>query len=476
MKECAEVLAVPLSILFGASFNQAILPRDWKKANITAIFKKGSRTDRTNYRPVSLTSVPCKVMEAIIKDKVMDYMETNGLICNEQHGFRKGRSCLTNLLETFEDWTKTLDEGYGLDIVFLDYRKAFDSVPHQRLILKLRTFGLGVKLQNWIRNFLRTRTMQVNVRGTLSKERPVLSGVPQGSVLGPLLFILYVNEIPAVVNNKMKMFADDTKIWSRVENIQEISTLQEDLDRLTVWSELWQLDFNRDKCKVMKVGHQYDTRYHMKDQELEEIEEEKDLGVWITSQLKSNQHCSKAAAKATRIIAMVRRNFQRLDKEDFKLIYTVYIRPHLEYCVQAWSPYLAKDIEILERVQRAATRLVPELRRYAYAERLHRLGLPTLKERRRRGDMIEVYKIATGKERIDKEQFLKFGDRHYELRGHTMKLGKERSRLEIRRNFFSQRVVNCWNSLPSEVVNVKTVNNFKNTYDRHRQKMDTRRS
>jgi len=165
LKECATVLAEPLSLLFQRSFDTGTLPADWKTANIVPIFKKGDRTDRANYRPVSLTSVPCKIIESIIKDKLMRFLESNDLLCKEQHGFRSGRSCLTNLLETFENWTKALDEGYGLDVVYLDYRKAFDSVPHQRLIKKLKSFGINGKLLQWLDDFLTSRTMKVIIKG-----------------------------------------------------------------------------------------------------------------------------------------------------------------------------------------------------------------------------------------------------------------------------------------------------------------------
>jgi len=168
LKECATVLAEPLSLLFQRSFDTGTLPADWKTANIVPIFKKGDRTDRANYRPVSLTSVPCKIMESIIKDKLMRFLESNDLLCKEQHRFRSGRSCLTNLLETFENWTKALDEGYGLDVAYLDYRKAFDSVPHQRLIKKLKSFGINGKLLQWLDDFLTSRTMKVGLRGTLT--------------------------------------------------------------------------------------------------------------------------------------------------------------------------------------------------------------------------------------------------------------------------------------------------------------------
>jgi ribonucleases P/MRP protein subunit RPP40 len=355
----------------------------------------------------------------------------------------------------------------------LDYKKAFDSVPHRRLIEKLKTFGITGKVLKWLESFLSARTMRVGLRGTYSDEVPVISGVPQGSVIGPLLFILYVNELPDWIKNEMKMFADDTKIWCKIKTEKDGESLQKDLNELMDWSDKWQLSFNSEKCKVMHIGHKQGTRYYMS-KELETIKEEKDLGVSITSDLKPSRQCQKSAAKARGIIGMVRRNFRRLTRRDFRLIYKTYVRPHLEYCIQAWSPHLRKDIELLERVQRSATELVPDLRGFTYEVRLQKLGLTTLEVRRERGDMIETYKILSGKENVKKQQFFKLAENEHGLRGHDLKLEKVRSRLDVRKFWFSQRIVNGWNRLPMEVVHAETVNGFKNAWDRQRKEMDAK--
>ena len=356
LKSCASAVAMPLSLIFASSLETGIVPEDWKSAEIVPIYKKkGSRTEPTNYRPISLTAVVCKVMESLIKDRIVDYVENNRLMTKHQHGFVKHRSCLTNLLETFEAWTEALNEGYGVDVIYLDYRKAFDSVSHKKLITKLKMLGLRGKLLRWIEQFLTGRKMRVGIRGTFSMWIWVLSGVPQGSVLGPLLFLLFVNDLPEWIISSIKMFADDTKIWRTLKTESDGVLLQSDIDSLLEWSKKWQLTFNPEKCKTMHLGHGPHTEYHMVDAgnriKLAEVDTEKDLGIYVTSDLKSSAQCAQAVRKANSVLAMVRRNFKRLDAEDFLVIYKAYIRPHLEYAIQAWSPHLRKDIDSLEKIQ-----------------------------------------------------------------------------------------------------------------------------
>jgi len=474
---CATAVAEPLAMIFETSFISGEVPEDWKTANIVPIYKKkGLRSDPNNYRPVSLTSVPCKIMESLIRDNLLEFIECNDILTKHQHGFMQHRSCLTNLLETMEAWTEALDNGLGVDVLFLDYRKAFDSVSHKRLIEKLGTLGIQGNMLRWIEQFLTARTMRVGVRGSFSDVIKVLSGVPQGSVLGPLLFLLFVNDLPDWIVTNLKMFADDTKLWITLESEADSAILQTDLDSISEWSNRWLLKFNASKCKLMHIGHKFPTEYHMEDDagrkvKIEEITMEKDLGIYITSDLKPSTQCIKAAGKARSVLAMVRRNFKRLDPQDFLLIYKTYIRPHMEYCVQAWSPHLAKDIKILENVQRTATKMVPILRKLPYESRLHRLGLTTLERRRIRGDLIETYKILTGKEKVNMEQFFELSNTGHNLRGHNKKLAVNRCRLDTRKYFFSNRVVRYWNDLTQKIVDSESVNVFKNRLDQHWQDM-----
>ena len=290
LKEMANVLDNPLTILFNKSLKEGRLPNEWKCANVVSIFKKGSRLEAGNYRPISLTSIPCKIMESIIRDRLMKHLKDNKLLTNNQHGFMNNRSCLTNLLETLEQWTQALDDGYEIDAIFLDYQKAFDTVPHRRLLSKLLTYGVDGDILMWIENFLTERKMRVIVNGITAKWTRVNSGVPQGSVLGPILFLLYVNELPDIVKSSIKMFADDTKIWKTLKTDADVHSLQEDLDTLEQWSQKWLLKFNIGKCKVMHLGkHQTDDYYlheEIKLRILDTTDLEKDLGIWLSNDLK----------------------------------------------------------------------------------------------------------------------------------------------------------------------------------------------
>ena len=385
LKNCASSLARPLFLLFVQSLGSGQLPQEWKQANVTPIFKKGSRTKANNYRPVSLTSQVVKILESIIRSRILQYLSDNNVINHYQHGFVSKKSCFTNLLETFEDWTLAIDEGFGIDVIYLDYSKAFDSVPHFRLIEKLRGYGLSGILLSWLADFLWRRYQRVVLNGVNSEWSEVTSGVPQGSVLGPLLFVLYINDIAEIIKCQLGIFADDTKIYSVIKSLCDVVNLREDLDRMQDWSRLWLLNLNSEKCKVMHIGRSLCSGYRMANLvtpgeyvDLTEVISEKDLGVWTTSNLASSVHCQKAAANATKILGQIKRSFSRISKDLFIFLYKTYVRPHLEYCVQIWCPYLARDVDVLERVQMRATKLVREFAELPYKSRLQKLGIHSL--------------------------------------------------------------------------------------------------
>ncbi len=317
---------------------------------------------------------------------------------------------------------------------------------------------------------MRGRTQSVSVRGASSQLADVVSGVPQGSVLGPILFVIYINDLPDIVKSNIQMFADDTKIYSKISNDNEAAGIQEDLQKLQQWSDKWLLRFNADKCKTMHIGHGNPmTDYQMGGTTLGVTKEEKDLGVYITPDFNSSAQSSRAATKGMNCLRVIRRTFKYIDADSFQTLYKTYIRPHLEYCVQAWCPWMEKDKKALEKVQRRATKLVPALKNLSYGDRLQALDLFSLERRRERGDLIETFKILKGLERIDSRKFFKLVDRSSNTRGHSLKLYKPslKKNLNCRKNYFTQRVINVWNSLPQKVVSAKTTLEFKRELDSH---------
>ncbi len=471
IKGCMEGLARPLKIIFEKSITDGQIPREWKEANVAALFKQGSRKNPANYRPVSLTSQVGKVFEKIIKKELVSYLEGNGLICETQHGFRKNRSCLTNLLDFFEEVAGEVDSGEPVDVLYFDFRKAFDRVPHERLLLKLKTIGVEGRLLGWIREWLRERRQRVVIGGEYSEWTAVTSGVPQGSVLGPVLFIIFINDIDEGIKSRIWKFADDLKMVGRVTSQADIEQIREDIDKLVKWSEDWQLSFNLDKCKVMHIGSRNDEqRYVMDGKVLKAVSEEKDLGVIVTSDFKVGRQCAEAAKKGNRILGMINRAFSCKSTFIVKKLYKSLVRPHLDFCVQAWRPHLKKDIEVLEKVQRRATRMVDGYKGMEYEERLKRIGLTKLELRRERADMLEVFKILKGMEGLDRDHFfidaVDGRENGMMTRGHALKLYKKRVRLEVGRFSFGNRVVNMWNSLPRDIVEEVTVNGFKGKLDK----------
>ena len=467
----ADVVAFPVAELFRRSLASGQVPEDWKRATVTPIFKKGSRLSPGNYRPVSLTCILCKVMESIVREKITQHLAENNLIHREQHGFVKGRSCVTQLLDVMDAWTEILDSGGSVDIIYTDFMKAFDSVPHRRLLSKVAAHGINGKVLGWLTAFLSGRSQCVVVNGAHSQWASVTSGVPQGSVCGPLLFILYINDLPEACTCPVRLFADDTKIYTRSDSEEYTKALQDDLDNLKQWSDNWLLRFHPEKCHVMKLGNKKsEASYCMKETRngenhnitLQESEVERDLGIYIDNSLNFKRHVGHTTTKANQIVGIIRRTFDFLSEDLFLQLYKSLVRPILEYGHTVWQPYHKTLCAEIEDVQRRATRLLPRIRDRPYNERLKALRLPSLEHRRLRGDMIDVFKYVHGIYDTDRPHFEPSRTTtSKETRGHSLKLTKQHCRLNMRGNYFSQRVINTWNSLPDTVVTAPTVNCFK---------------
>jgi ribonuclease P/MRP protein subunit RPP40 len=353
--------------------------------------------------------------------------------------------------------------------MFLDFKKAFDKVPHIRLIRKMQALGINKSIIGWVREWLRGREQRVVLNGEYSEWIEVTSGVPQGSVLGPVLFIIYVNDLERDLVSALWKFADDAKLLARVNTVGDRNTAREDLTKLETWSKLWQMEFNTSKCKVMHLGkNNCKEVYKLDGVILDEVREERDLGIIISDNLKVGEQCAKAAKKGNQILGLISRTFVSRDKEVIVKLYKSLVRPHLEYCIQAWRPHLVKDIEILERVQRRATRMIGDCKGQSYEQRLVCLNLSTLEKRRFRADLIEVWRIVHGLEGISEEKFfVRALEGNPSTRGHSFKFFKNRFNTDLGKYSFKNRIITEWNLLPKEAVITEGINSFKRYVDKY---------
>ena len=357
------------------------------------------------------------------------------------------------------------DRCKAVDVIYMDFQKAFDKVPFGRLMLKVRSLGIQGEICHWIENWLSERRQRVVINSQASGWTPVTSGVPQGSVLGPLLFIIYINDIDEGIVSRISKFADDTKLGADVSTPEKVERLQLDLQRLGEWSEKWQMPFNAAKCKVMHIGYRNpQSEYFLQGKALESTDSEKDLGVVITSDLKFSKQCIAAEKKAQKLLGYIKRQFGYRKKEIVLSLYNSLVRPHLEYAVQFWSPSYRKDITRLERVQARATKLIPELRHMCYTDRLKELNLFSLETRRLRGQLIEVFKILRGFDNVDYRCLFQLSEGRTRNNGYKLQL--KRYNGDLCGNFFSYKICGRWNALPSDVVNSDSVEQFKTRLDK----------
>jgi len=469
LKSCAETLADPILQICHASLAQGTLPSHWKRITIQPIYKKGCKRTPSNYRPIALNSVLCKLLEKIVARVITSHLLGNNLISNRQFGFLPGRNTVTNLLALLDQATSAINRKSNVYAVFLDFSKAFDKVPHRLLLIKLQSYGICGTLLKWIESFLTSRIQRVATGGHVSEWQTVLSGVIQGSVLGPLLFIIYINDFMEGMKSVVYHYADDTSILSSHPPNQpvDVTQLQSDLDRVTQWSKTWMMPLNLDKCCIMAFGHSPSPAYPytIDGAQLAECTSITLLSVLLTRDLRWTSHIQTTTSKAFKLIRQLHKAFPSPDSQTVKQLYTSLIRPLIEYASVACPPTTTANTNLLERVQRRALKW-GRLRNKRYPARLSALGLQTVTDRRKRGDCIQMFKHFSNLQPIPWSNTLVVPERA--TRGHTRKYRAENATHHTcasRFDFLPNRIAAWWNQLPDLVVKAETVNAFKNTYD-----------
>ena len=370
---------------------------------------------------------------------------------------------------THHKWAKALDEGHQVDVVFLDFSKAFDRVPHQALLHKFCNFVISWELLNWCQDYLSNRRQRVVIDGYSSSLTEITALVLQGSILGTLFFVLFINDLPDVVcsASTIALYADDSKMFRVINCDGDQMLFQNDLDKLYHWSQCNLMDFNSKKCKIMRITKKqvpFTNRVHLSDTVLEEVKEFKDLGILTNNGLSWNSHIDMITAKANRMLGLIKRTCMDLkDESTLKTLYCSLVRSNLEYCSVVWCPFTKRNVNKLERIQRRATRFILKSNE-PYDVRLHKLNLLTLEQRRFVDDVTFLFKALNGHLDVDFSQFLDFysqEDRYLLRHFDTKSLKKKYARTNILKNSYFYRIVDEWNSLPLEVRSACNVDKFK---------------
>ena len=408
-------------------------------------------------------------MERIINRSMSTFLHQHGLISSSQHGFRPNHSTASNLLESVSDLYLNLDKRSPTDVIYFDFSKAFDSVSHPKLLTKLRAYGLTGPLLGWLTSFLTDRHQYIAFDGATSDLFPVTSGVPQGSVLGPSLFLIFINDICDIqlaLDVIFKLFADDLKVYALCDSHCNSRALIDTLSLIEEWSAKWQLPLAIDKCSSVHFGKRptipttpVNHNYLLFSAPLASSSTIKDLGVLFDNQLKFDAHIASVVHKALTRSKLILRCFYSRNRSLLVKAYITYVRPLLEYCSVVWAPHFNYLSDKVESVQRFYTKRIPGLRNLSYQQRLLILELRPLHFRRIVYDLSVCYKIVHGL--LDSSLAHLITPKHFlSTRGHNLRLQPLPFRSDFAKFSFPARAIRFWNALPVEIVNAPSTLSF----------------
>ena len=477
LRATATSISKPLTKLFNLSLTSGKFPSTWKNSSIVPIPKNDERNTVSNYRPISLLPIVSKVLEKHVYTQLHSHLIANNQIANNQWGFLHSRSTTTALISSINDWSTQLDQRKDICCTFFDLRKAFDSVPHRLLVDKLAQLGLNSYILRWITDYLTNRRQKVTIEGECSGTVKVLSGVPQGSVLGPLLFLIYVNDINQCSlsrNSFLSLYADDMLLYKILNHstwCTDLAALQQDIISLSDWVNVNSLSFNTSKCKWMLITRKSLASHHVSltigEDILERVDNFKYLGITIKSDLSWTTHIQNICGKARRLLGLLYRKYYCYSNYQTLLrLYVALVRPHLEYACEVWDPHLTKDINALESVQKFALRMCTKQWSTPYQDLLTITNVPSLKSRRCYLRLSLLQKIKNGT--FFFPQIHLITERHAIGRHNRDQLLKRPfARTNLYYYSYLPRTITVWNKLPASVVNASSAAQFKKLWSEH---------
>ena len=468
LKECAISTAYPLHLLFNLSFKTGSLPADWKLAHIVPIHKKGDKDDIENYRPISLISIISKVFEKCIRDELL--LECQKFLHDSQHGFLPLKSCTTQLVPFSHDISIGLNSNNLIDVIYFDFAKAFDTVNHDIILLKLKNeYKIDGLMLKFVKEYLQGRIQRVAVNGTLSDTRTVKSGVPQGSILGPLLFVLFINDMQSRVSpgTKIALYADDTKIWRHILTPDDHKILQKDIDALHLWSIENKMQFHAQKCKVLSINHFHNNLfselpfflfpYEINNAIMDYFDEEKDLGITITSKFKFSNHRQEILSKALNQFNLLRRTCHFVkNSQKRRTLYLSLVRSLFEHGSQIWSPNIS-SVNNFENFQKSCVKWILKEQYIPYSEaeyleKLISLNILPLQYKFTLSDLLLLHKCVYELIPLKIPEEIVPLDTRTRSNANTTKKYQLSSEIQIRKNVlassFFVRAIHQWNQLP----------------------------
>ena len=475
LKACKKILSIPIKLIWDESLVRGKVPQHYKTQFVTPIHKKESTAFASNYRPISVTSHIVKIFERILRNHLVEYLDSNSIISSKQHGFQKGKSCLTQLLAHYDDLLSNALHGNETDVIFIDFAKAFDKIDHNLLLKKLSLYGISGKLYDWIKDFLHERVQQVGINGTLSFEALVLSGVPQGTVLGPLLFLLFINDLESKLEHSTcRFFADDTRLSKPISSLDDTLLLQKDLDNVVNWANENNMRLNEDKFEYM--AFESNTRRLVKELPffnetyeyytpggvcLQPTPSIKDLGIRVSNDYSWSLHIGSIVTTATKKAAWVLNTFSIRNEYPMLCMYKSLVRSHLENSCPLWNPRNIGDIQALEIVQNNFLSKINGYQNLNYWERLEKANLQSLQRRRERYCLIHMWKILNNISPNDINlQF--YHNPRLGIKAHLHQTIHATSKYQsLRDQSFSYIGPKLWNTLDAEVTTQNTLEKFK---------------